>query len=96
MGTPNQMIIDVRTAGDFHKGSVTGAVNIPMRRLQLELSAVSRNTRLVFIDTAVESAAVAAQYAFGMGFANTKATTLDMLRNESDQKPARQRRPRSV
>lgn len=40
-------LLDVRTPGEFHDGSVPGAVNIPLDQLELELNQLEGKTHII-------------------------------------------------
>ena len=54
--SPNQMLLDVRTVKEFERGSIPGAVNIPVDELRQRLKEIPPDKEvLVFCETGVRS-----------------------------------------
>lgn len=65
-----QQIIDLRTPDAFRNGTLAGAQNVPLRRLQMHLHSLDRSTPLVLVDDDGTISSPAMNFAMGMGFAN--------------------------
>lgn len=48
IGRPNVLIIDLRDKGDYLKGHIPTAVNIPYEKLEYERDTLSHNKLLIF------------------------------------------------
>lgn len=61
-------LFDVRSPVDFAKGSLPAAQNLVLRNISKIVALADKKDHLVFFGS--DDAKMAAQYAFGMGYAN--------------------------